>query len=441
MALQPYKDTYHIFDSVPLPPLQLVRQRFPRPRAQDIPEAVSLALASQAVATQLKPGARIAIAVGSRGIADLPLIIRSLITNLKHTGAEPFIVPAMGSHGGASAEGQREVVESLGVTEAYCGAPIISSMDVDQLGSLSNGMPVYLDRAAHTADGIIIVNRIKPHTDFSAPIESGLSKMLAIGLGKHQGALTVHSWGLNGLCVQVPEVAKFSVAHAPILCGLAVIENAYDEVAEIVCVPPAGIGTEAERLLSERARSLMPRLPWDGLDVLVIDELGKNISGAGMDPNIIGRMRWGPQKETAVEVTAISVLRLTEPSHGNAIGLGLADFTTARLYEQIDSQSFYINSLTAGVIALNSSKVPVVLETEREAVAAAIRSCGRPDANQVQLVRIKNTLSLEYLLASPASLASIRSTADVELLGSTQPFYLAEDGTLPAFEDILRQLS
>ena len=441
MVLHPYKDTYHLLDAVPLPPLQLLRQRFPRPRVQDIAEAVTLALASQDIPSQLKPGARIALAVGSRGIADLALIVRSLVANLKHAGAEPFIVPAMGSHGGASAEGQRAMIESLGVTEAYCEAPIISSMEVDQLGSLPDGMPVYLDRVANAADGIIVINRIKPHTDFSAPIESGLSKMLAIGLGKHQGALTVHSWGLNGLCVQVPEVAKFSVAHAPILCGLAIVENAYDQVAEIACVLPSGIGNEPERVLSDRARSLMPRLPWDGLDVLVIDELGKNISGAGMDPNIIGRMRWGPQKETAADVTTISVLRLTEPSHGNAIGLGLADFTTAQLAEQIDTQSFYINCLTAGVFALNSAKLPLVLETEREAVAAAIRSCGRPDASQVQLVRIKNTLSLEYILASPTSLETIRPTADIELLGSPRPFYLAEDGTLPDFEAILQALS
>ncbi|GHO86291.1 lactate racemase domain-containing protein [Dictyobacter formicarum] len=438
MAFGPYRDTYHLFSSVPLPPLQLLRQRFQRPRLDDIADSVVKAIESQTLREQIRPGARIAISVGSRGIAHLALIVRTVASTLKHYGAEPFIVPAMGSHGGATPEGQRTVVESLGVTEEYCGVPIISSLEVDLLGTLPNGLPVYIDRVANAADGIIVLNRIKPHTDFSAPVESGLSKMLAIGLGKHKGALTLHSWGLDGLRVQIPEVAKFSVAHAAILCGLAIVENAYDEVAEVVCVPPDGIGTEPERLLSDWARALMPRLPWDDLDVLVVDELGKNISGAGMDPNIIGRIRSGPQKQTAVEATAIAVLRLTEASHGNAIGLGLADFTTAQLYEQLDSQSLYINSLTAGVIALNSAKLPLILETEREAVAAAIRSCGRPDLTQVRLARIKNTLSLEYLLASPASLEYLRPDCDIELLGTAEPFYLTDDNALTPFEHILR---
>ncbi|GCE08796.1 lactate racemase domain-containing protein [Dictyobacter aurantiacus] len=438
MAFGPYRDTYQLFSSVPLPPLQLLRQRFPRPRVEDVAGAVVEAIESRNLREQIRPGARIAITAGSRGIADLALVVRTVAETLKQYGAEPFIVPAMGSHGGATPEGQREIVESLGVTEEYCGAPIISSLDVDLLGTLPNGLPVHIDRAANAADGIIVLNRVKPHTDFTAPIESGLSKMLAIGLGKHKGALTLHSWGLDGLCVQLPEVARFSVAHAAILCGLAIVENAYDEVAEIACIPPEGIGTEPERLLLDRARALMPRLPWDELDVLVVDEIGKNISGAGMDPNITGRMRWGPQKRTAVEATAIAVLRLTEASHGNAIGLGMADFTTARLYEQLDSQSFYINSLTAGVIALNSTKLPPIMESEREAVAAAIRSCGRPDLTQVRLARIKNTLSLEYLLASPASLEHLRSDCDIELLGPPEPFYVADDNTLPSFEHILR---
>ncbi|GCE22909.1 lactate racemase domain-containing protein [Dictyobacter kobayashii] len=250
MAFHPYRDTYHLFPSVPLPPLQLLRQRFPRERLENVVEAVVEALAGQHLAEQIKPGARIAITVGSRGIANRGPgfdCVRAVASTLKGYGAEPFIVPAMGSHGGATPEGQRAIVESLGVTEEYCGIPIISSLEVDLLGTLPDGLPVYIDQVANAADGIVVLNRIKPHTDFTAPIESGLSKMLAIGLGKHQGALTLHSWGLDGLRVQISEVAKFSVAHAPILCGLAVIENAYDEVAEVVCLPPEGIGTEPER--------------------------------------------------------------------------------------------------------------------------------------------------------------------------------------------------
>src|SRR5581483_10906106 len=220
-------------------------------------------------------------------------------------------------------EGQQEILSSLGVTEEYIDAPIISSLEVDTLGTLPNGLPVYIDRAANQADGIIAVNRIKPHTDFTAPIESGLAKMLAIGLGKHAGALNIHAWGYEGLMQHLPEVAKFTVAHARILFGLAIIENAYDEVAEIEVVQPEGIGNEHEQSLLERAREMMPRLPWDELDVLVVDKIGKNISGAGMDPNIGGRQRRG-QKASATQITNITVHDITDESHGNAIGIGNA---------------------------------------------------------------------------------------------------------------------
>lgn len=438
MAIHPYRDQNNLLTSVPLPELLLLQQRFVRLRVEDVAAEVAAIVERQDVVEKMRPGARIAIAVGSRGIANIALIVQTLVAALKRQGAEPFIVPAMGSHGGATPEGQHEVLTSLGVTQEYIGAPIVSSLDVDQLGELPNGLPVYIDRAAHQADGIIVINRIKPHTDFSAPIESGLAKMVAIGLGKHQGALTLHSWGLNGLTVQIPEAAQFTVQHAAILFGLAVIENAYDEVAEIVLVPPSGIGTEIERDLTERAKAFMPRLPWDQLDVLVIDEMGKNISGAGMDPNIIGRMRWGEQKATAADITCIAILDLTDASHGNAIGMGLADFTTRKFLEKVDSEAAYINSLTAGVIALNSAKLPLVLEDERTAVAAAIRSSGRPDLKQIQLARIQNTLKLEYILASPAALNSIRTGSDIEVIGNIGEFKVEPDNTLTSFEHIVR---
>ncbi len=438
MAIHPYQDQNNLLTSVPLPELLLLQQRFVRLRVEDVAAEVAAIVERQDVVEKMRPGARIAIAVGSRGIANIALIVQTLVAALKRQGAEPFIVPAMGSHGGATPEGQHEVLTSLGVTQEYIGAPIVSSLDVDQLGELPNGLPVYIDRAAHQADGIIVINRIKPHTDFSAPIESGLAKMVAIGLGKHQGALTLHSWGLNGLTVQIPEAAQFTVQHAAILFGLAVIENAYDEVAEIVLVPPFGIGTGIERDLTERAKAFMPRLPWDQLDVLVIDEMGKNISGAGMDPNIIGRMRWGEQKATAADITCIAILDLTDASHGNAIGMGLADFTTRKFLEKVDSEAAYINSLTAGVIALNSAKLPLVLEDERTAVSAAIRSSGRPDLKQIQLARIQNTLKLEYILASPAALAHIRTGSDIEVIGNSGEFKVESDNSLTPFEHIVR---
>ena len=440
MAIHPYQDQNNLLTSVPLPELFLLRQRFARPRVEDVAAEVAATVERQAVIEKVVPGARIAIAVGSRGIANIALIVRTVVSVLRRHGAEPFIVPAMGSHGGATPEGQLEVLTSLGVTQESVGAPIVSSLDVDQLGTLPNGLPVYIDRAAHKADGIIVINRIKPHTDFSAPIESGLAKMVAIGLGKHQGALTIHSWGLNGLTVQIPEVAQFTVGHASILYGLAIIENAYDEVAEIILVPPQGIGTRIEQTLTDRAKAHMPRLPWDQFDVLVVDEMGKNISGAGMDPNIIGRMRWGEPKETAADITCIAVLDLTEASHGNSIGMGMADFTTRKFLEKIDMQAAYINSLTAGVIALNSPKLPMVLENGRAAVAAAIRSSGRADLGQVRLARIQNTLKLESILASPAALQHLRPGSDIEVIGNTGTFSVEIDNSLTPFERIVMGL-
>ncbi len=435
MEVQPFHDTNGLLSAVPLPDLVLLRQRFPRSRVTEVSSGVNAALEEAHVEEKIQPGARIAIAVGSRGVAEIAKVVRTLIATLRRYGAEPFVVPAMGSHGGATAEGQREVLRSLGVTEEYIDAPIFSSLEVDMLGTLPNGLPVYIDRAANQADGIIMINRIKPHTDFTAPIESGLSKMLAIGLGKHTGALTIHAWGYEGLIQHLPEVAKFMVAHARILFGLAIVENAYDEVAEIAVVQPGGIGNEQERSLLERARAMMPRLPWNELDVLVVDEIGKNISGAGMDPNIVGRLRRG-QKASATQITNITVHDITDESHGNAIGIGNAEFTTTHVLHKLDFQSVYINVLTAGVIAMESGKIPHVMSTDREAIAAAIRSSGKPDFSQVQLARIENTLRLDYILASATTLKQMRAGSDVEIIGNPIPFPITPDGALIPFSEL-----
>jgi hypothetical protein len=438
MNLHPFHDTPGLLGAVPLPKMVLLHQHFPRPRIDDIEAAVAVAVEQAELTKELRPGARIAIAVGSRGIAEIATIVRVLVASLRRYGVDPFIIPAMGSHGGATAEGQLSVLASLSITEATMGAPIISSLEVDLLGTLPGGLPVYIDHAANAADGIIVVNRVKPHTDFNAPIESGLSKMVVIGLGKHAGAIATHSWGVEGLEHYLPVAAKFAVAHARILGGLAIVENAFDEVAEVTMVPVAGIGDEQERQLLRRAKELMPRLPWDNLDVLVIDKMGKNISGAGMDPNIIGRIRnVDEQKPAAARITNITVHDLTEESHGNAIGLGIADFTTARLLDKLDLQSMYINGLTAGVIALDAIKIPITLPTDREAVAAAIRTCGRPDAGLVHLARIENTLKLEHVLASTNSLEHMRTGSEIEVVGTPMPFPLEADSSLTPFARLI----
>jgi hypothetical protein len=442
MNIHPFHDTPGMLGTVPLPDLALLRLRFPRPRIEDAGAEAAKSLERAGVSQRLQSGKRIALAVGSRGIADIAPIVRAVVGFVRQHGADPFIVPAMGSHGGATPEGQREVLHSLGVTEEYTGAPIVSSLEVDELGSLPNGMPVYTDRNAHGADGVIVINRIKPHTDYKAAIESGISKMIAIGLGKQKGAMTVHSWGIEGLVKNVPDAAKFAVSRLNVLCGLAILENAYDEVAEIVSLSPEGIGNEPEQELLRRAQDMMPRLPWDTLDVLVIDKLGKNISGAGMDPNIIGRMRCAPeQKPTATQITNITVHDLTDESHGNAIGLGMADFTTARLIEKLDVQPFYINGLTAGVISMNSLKIPTILSIDREAVAAAIRTSGRPDFTKVRLARIESTLRLGYVLTSVNNLDHMRAGSNVEVLVPSMPFTLEADGSLTPFDRIRAQYS
>lgn len=437
MDIFPYRDAAGLLDAVPLPDLVLLRQRFPRPRVDHLGATVAAALTTVDAVASLPHGARVAVAVGSRGIADIAAIVRAVVAVLRARGADPFIIPAMGSHGGATAEGQRIALSGLGITPENVGASIISSLDVDILGALPNGLPVHIDRAAAGADAIVVVNRVKPHTEFSAPIESGLAKMVAIGLGKHAGALAIHAWGVEGMSRYIPEVARFAVQRAPIVCGLAIIENAYDEVAEIVAVPSEEIGGETECTLLRRAKALMPRLPWERLDVLVVDMLGKNISGAGMDTNVIGRMRLADEsKSTAAAITNIVALDVTEESHGNALGLGLADFTTTRLIGKLDTEAIYVNGLTAGVTAMNLCKLPMVLATDRAAVAAAIRTSGRPDLADVRLARIRNTLRLEYILTSPSSLPYLRPECDVDIVSPPRPFAVGADGALAPFPDV-----
>ena len=434
MEIQAFADTAGLLDVVPLPDLVPLRQRFPRPQVGDVEATVAAALNEAEAVRALSPGARVAVAVGSRGIADIAAIVRAVVATLRRQGADPFIVPAMGSHGGATAEGQEAALTSLDISADRVGAPVVSSLEVDLLGRLPNGLPVYMDHAARGADGIVVVNRVKPHTEFGAEIESGLAKMVAIGLGKHAGALALHAWGVEGMARYIPEAARYAVACAPLLCGVANVENAYDEVAEIIAVPPREIGGETERALLRWARFLMARLPWDALDVLVVDTIGKNISGAGMDTNVIGRMRLADApKPTAAAITNIVALDVTEESHGNALGVGLADFTTVRLIGKLNTQAVYINALTAGVTAMNLCKLPMILATDRAAVAAAIRTCGSPDPTGVRLARVRSTLHLEHILASASSLPHLRQGSDVDIMGEPAPFGVRSDGALEPF--------
>ncbi|GAB4437565.1 MAG: lactate racemase domain-containing protein [Chloroflexi bacterium OHK40] len=402
----------------PLPPLYRVRQRWETRPIADIPGAVRAQLDAVGLRGRITPGMRVAVTAGSRGIRDIVAITAAAVAWLREAGAEPFIVPAMGSHGGATATGQLKLLASLGITEASMGCPIHATMDVVELGQIADGTPVYMDRFAAEADGVLAINRVKTHTSFEGPIESGLAKICAVGLGKRQGAETVHRTAVYGLKQQMVPMARVVVERGNVLAGLAIVEDAREQTAELVALPPEEIGGPAEARLLERSKALMARLPFHQLDVLVVDELGKNISGTGMDTNVIGRLPIpGEPPPTSPVINVIVVLDLTPETQGNANGMGLADLTTARLASKVDFRSTYVNVLTAGLVGLCKGGLPIVLPTGRDAVATAVKVCGRANPADARLARIRNTLLLEELLVSPALLPEVEAHPGLELLG------------------------
>ncbi|MBV8719667.1 MAG: DUF362 domain-containing protein [Chloroflexi bacterium] len=400
----------------------------PRIAPEDIPTRVRTAL--QPILKRVALDERVAITAGSRGIANMPTILRACGDAIKEAGGDPFVMPAMGSHGGATADGQRDVLAGYGITRESVGMPIISSMDVQQIGCIDE-VPVFMSTTALEADHVLLVNRVKAHTDFHGPVESGLAKICAIGLGKQRGAQIIHSYGTRGLVELMPHVARCIIDKTDkILGGLAILENPLDETADVVFVERDGIGTELEQELLLRAKSLMGALPFEALDVLIIDEMGKNISGTGMDTNVIGRMFVpGVPEDVQPNVTAIVVLDLTEPSHGNAVGLGLADFTTERFVQKIDWHATYTNAYTSGTGGLMRGRLPTVMANDRAAIATAIRMSGQPDWSQLRLARIKNTLNVADVQFSP-SLLEEAGRAGVEVTGAPAPMQFDTAGRL-----------
>jgi hypothetical protein len=394
----------------------------------DIPAQVRAEL--QPLLDRLTRNARIGITAGSRGIANMPAILRACGEAIRDVGGDPFIIPAMGSHGGATADGQRDVLAGYGITREAVGMPVISSMDVQQIGAIDD-LPVYMSTTALESDYLLLVNRVKPHTDFRGIVESGLAKICAIGLGKQHGAQAIHSYGTRGLAELMPRVARCMIDKTgKIAGGLAVIENAYDHTASIHFVEPDGIAAEGEAAIQRRAKALMGGLPFDALDVLVVDEMGKNVSGTGMDTNVLGRMFVpGVPEEDRPRITAVVVLDLTEESHGNAIGVGLADFTTERVLSRIDWQATYMNGYTSGIGGLLRNRLPQVLANDRAAIATAIRMCGQPNLAKVRLARIKNTLMAASVEFSP-SLLEEAGFARVEVSRSPRPMQFDASGRL-----------
>lgn len=410
-----------LLQDVPLPKMVKISQTFNAPRVADVEETLRTALAAPDITARIIPGMKIAVAVGSRGLADLPLLVRTTISFLKAYGARPFIVPSMGSHGGATAAGQIEVLANLGVTEDSAGCPICSSMDVIEVDRLPNGLPVYVDRYAHAADGIVVINRVKPHTAFRGPSESGLVKMLTIGLGKQKGAASCHAYSFKYMAQNIVDMAKVILEKAPVLFGVGTIENAYDQIAKIVAVPAEQL-IDVDQQLQKEAKANMPRIPFEQIDVLLIDQIGKDVSGDGMDPNITGRYPT-PYATGGPIVSKMAVLDLTERTHGNANGMGTADFTTRRLVEKTDFAATYANGLTSTVVT--PTHTPTVLENERDVVRAAIKTSNALDLTQVRIVHIKDTLHLGEMYISAALLSEAQTLPQVTIL--TQPAAMAFD--------------
>jgi hypothetical protein len=393
--------------------LHRIFQHFDRPQVSDIESTVRAQLAGSGI--KFPRGGAIAIAVGSRGIANLDRIVRTVVDFIAAAGAKPFIIPAMGSHGGATARGQAELLATYGITEETMGCPVRSSMDVVQLDR--SGLPnaVFMDRHAWNSQGVILINRIKPHTDFLGRFGSGLAKMAVIGLGKEKQASEMHRFGVHGLKELVPQTAAQVLATGKILLGLAIVENAYDETALIEAVPVDVILTREPELL-KIAHANMPRLPVDDIDVLIVDRLGKNISGTGMDTNIIGRIRIaGEPERLAPRIRSIVVTDLTPESHGNATGMGLADVVTRRFQDKTDFAVTYTNIITSGF--LERGKLPVVAENDRQAFEIALRGAGSRDPESARVIRIRDTLHLAELLVSWAILAEVKGRANIVSVG------------------------
>ncbi len=375
----------------------------------------------------LRPGSQIAIAVGSRGICGLADFVRVIVSWVKAQGAEPFIIPAMGSHGGATAEGQASILHDYGIRADSVGAPIRSSMDVVELPKGCE-VRVFQDRFAYEADGIIVINRVKPHTDFHGPYESGLMKMLAIGLGKQAQALEIHRHGVRGLRDIAPKVAQHVLRHSKILLGVGLVENAFEDTAELRVITAPDI-PEVEKDLLERARELMPGLPVDDVDILIVDEMGKDISGVGMDTNVIGRLKIpGEPDPDSPRVRMIIARSLTPASHGNAIGLGLADIVTRRLFQAINFEATYENLYTSAF--LERGKVPVIADSDAQAFAFAARAC--TGSRDPRVVRIPNTRRLGILQVSSPVLEELRGRSDIKCLGQVRE-PIGADGSLGAF--------
>lgn len=416
----------HLVDSS-FPKMVTIRQHFSTPSIANVEEAVTREFNKPAISSLIQPGARIALLVGSRGIGRIDEIVKSAVRQVKDLGGVPFIVPAMGSHGGATAQGQIDVLTRLGVTEEAVGAPIVSSMEPVELGLSSAGLPVYFDKNAAAADGIIPIARVKAHTAFRYKCESGMIKMLTIGAGKQMGASTLHSmFSVDGFGPLLHVTYLQVCSRLPVLFGLAIVENAYDQPAIIEAVLQKDIEYREPELL-KKAFEYMPKIPFKNFDVLIVDEIGKNISGDGMDPNVTGRYATAIKGD--MNYQRLVVLDLTPETHGNALGIGMADVTTRKLVSQIDYQQGYMNAFTSKIV-MDTVKVPMTLDSDKEAIAVALKTCVAVQPGLHKVVRIKNTLHLGELEISDTLLSEAKAMANIEIVGSPAEMKFDAQGNL-----------
>jgi hypothetical protein len=412
-----------------------VRQRFERPRVGDLAAEVEGQLAGLALAGVVRPGQRVAVAAGSRGISELPVILAAVVRHLGALGVEPFLVPAMGSHGGATEAGQRQVLAGYGVTEASLGCPIEASTGSVVVGHTSSGIPVHFAEAGLAADHVIAVNRVKPHTGFVGEVESGICKMLLIGLGKPEGARVYHRAILDRSFGQILEEAlPLLLSRAPVRAGLAVVENAFHEIARVEAIPARRL-PDAEKPLLRLARDLLPGLPFPEVDVLIVDEMGKDVSGTGIDTNVVGR-RFDDHKAQGDErprVKRIFVRELTAASHGNALGIGIVDFCTERLLAAVDLEATRTNAITS--LHLSAARLPFVYPTEREALEAALQTIGAERPDGARVLWIANTRDLHQIECSEAFLSLARERSDLSPLCAPRPLCFDPGGDLLPFQD------
>jgi hypothetical protein len=405
-----------------------ITQTFQRPTEKDSAAAARQELVSMGLDKKIAKGSRIGITAGSRGIQNLIPILRTAVDFVKGLGAEPFLLAAMGSHGGGTEKGQKEILDSLGITEEALGAKVLTCADCEVISHTSGGLPVFIVKSALTLDGIIIVNRVKTHTSFKARVESGLIKKLVVGLGGPMGAQQFHSFGQEELQHLIVEIGQVILNKLPVLGGLALVENAYEETALVQGVESAGmIEKEAELLLY--SKSLMPSLPAENIDLLIIQEMGKNFSGTGVDTNIIGRLRIpGVPDPAKPNITRIAVLDISEESHGNATGVGLADFVTKKLVDKMDRQATYLNVLTSTFVI--RAAIPMYFDTEEKLMEAALYSMCNIPVDKLKVMIIPNTLYLTECLVSEAVVTELRNRSGISIMDKHEEFKFGPDGSL-----------